>query len=117
MAKRTERLPMSLYEAITRAETWYLRQYHAVAHGSLPQDADGQALDDEAFLCIDLVPEREAAGVRVLLDLLGGEVALLDQGVPCPHGKRSKWSGHEKEPGLKMRWGLKWGSKRRQNLA
>ena len=42
-------------------ETWYLRQYHAVAHGHLPPDADGQALDDEAFLCIDLVPEREAA--------------------------------------------------------
>ena len=113
MAKKTGRLPMNLYEAMTRAETWYLRQYHAVAHGHLSPDVDGQALDDEAFLCIDLVPEHEAAGVRVLLDLRGGEVALLEQGVTCPHGKRSKKAEQEMGRGLERLWELGWWGKRR----
>lgn len=90
---------MNHQEAIARAESWYLHRYHAVAHGHLSFDDNGQALDEETFLFIDLVPECEAAVVKVLLDLTGEEVALLDQGVTCPRyvsstkAARQQWRG------------------------
>ena len=78
-------MPMNEQEAITRAEAWYREQYHAVAHGHIALDAEGQELRDTEVLCVDLVPEQETAVVNVLVGLTRDEpVALLDEDVLCP---------------------------------
>lgn len=91
-------------EAITRAEAWYRQRYHVPAAGHLTLDAQGQALRDAQFLGIDLVPERGAEVVNVLVDLTGAEpVALLDEGVLCPrcvelHAGKREVQAQEAEP-------------------
>src|SRR5262245_16799612 len=104
---------MNHREAIARAEAWYLRQYHAVAHGHIPLRSDGQVLAEEALLCIDLVPEREASVVQVLLDLDGEEVAVLEEGVTCPRCLSSTQAARERWRGIRMRSVLRaWGKYR-----
>jgi len=76
---------MTEQKAIMRAEAWYLQRYHAVAHGHIALDAEGQELRDAQFLCVDLVPARGTEVVNVLVDLTGAEpVALLDEDLLCP---------------------------------
>jgi hypothetical protein len=108
---------MNHREAIARAEAWYLRRYHAVAHGHLPLNGDGRALDEEALLCIDLVPEREAAVVKVLLDLTGEEVAVLEEGVTCPRCLSSTKAARERWRGIRMLSLLRSWGKYRQHRA
>ena len=87
---------MNEQEAITRAEAWYFQRYHAVAQGHLPLDTDRQALNEDPFVCIDLVPEFQAKVVKVLLYLAGEEVVLLEEGRPCPRcisGKKTEYTG------------------------
>lgn len=97
---------MNEQEAITRAETWYLQRYDAVAHGHLPVDVVGQEVREDPFLCIDLVPEREAEVVRVLLDLTGEEVALLEEGRRCPRCIANYGAGQQRWLWTWMRWRL-----------
>jgi hypothetical protein len=104
---------MKEHEAIVRAETWYLQRYHAVARGHFPPDIDRRALREDAFLCIDLVPEQEAEVVKVLLDLTGEEVVLLEEGRPCPRCISSKRVGHQGWLLAWMRWGVRPSGKRR----
>lgn len=106
---------MNKHEAISRAETWYLQQYHAVAHGHFPPDVDRQALREDPFLCIDLVPEQEAEVIKVLLDLTGGEVFLLEEGRPCPRCLSDRKAGQEGWLHVWMRWGVRPGGKRHEN--
>ena len=108
---------MNHREAIARAEAWYLRRYHAVAHGHLPLDEGGQALAEEALLCIDLVPERESSVVKVLLALAGAEVAVLDEGVSCPRCVGRMKAVREQWRGLRMRSLLgSWGKHRQPHV-
>jgi hypothetical protein len=83
---------MTEQEAILCAETWYLQRYHAIAHGHIALDAEGQELRDTQFLCVDLVTARGAEVVNTVIDLTGAEpVALLDEGVLCPRCTLGAW--------------------------
>ena len=107
---------MNEQEAITRAEAWYLQRYHAVAHGHLPVDVVGQEVREDPFLCIDLVPEQETVVIRVLLELTGEEVALLEEGRLCPRCTASYGGEQQSWPRVRLHWGVhQWGRRRQDN--
>jgi hypothetical protein len=112
----TRRDEMNKREAMTRAEAWYLQHDHKVARGHIPRDADGQASEDP-LLCIDLVPEREAEMVQVLVDLTGEEVARLVGGKSCVRCTSSKKADHREWTEVWRRWRLKRWDKHRQDHA
>lgn len=87
---------MSEREAIARAEAWYVERYKGVASGHIAVDVEGQALCDNDFLCIDLVPDQGAEVVNLLVSLTGAEeIAVLDEGARCPRCPRSRKEGDE----------------------
>lgn len=108
---------MTEQEAIARAEVWYLQQYQSVAHGHLPVDVVGQEVREDPFLCIDLVPEREAGVIRVLLELTGEEVALLEEGRRCPRCTQGNQAEQQRWLHRWMRWRSPWWGKLRQHGA